>query len=116
MELKPKPNNWNWVEVALIQALVGQISTNMLRIGLKYSEKEWVIRVWLEQDDEEDREAISETISYLDNYLTGVEELEAEADLPIRAEFYIGPEEIYPDNTYSDRTIFLWRLDAKPEG
>ncbi len=57
---KPTLNDWLWVEVMLMQAMLGAISSNFRQISLSFKNKKWLLNVTIEKDDKEDRDEILE--------------------------------------------------------
>src|SRR5690349_9127593 len=58
--------SWNARVLDLVQALWGSISPNFRMVVLSRESDEWVIRIVLEKEDEDDREEIEEIESAFD--------------------------------------------------
>ncbi len=58
----PTLQDWLWIEVMFIHAMIGAISSNFRQVALSFRNKRWILVVTLEKDDAEDREEISEIV------------------------------------------------------
>ena len=68
----PTLQDWLWVEVMLIQSMVGAISSNFRQVVLSYENNEWHLRVTLEEMIDEDREEISDIVDEFAIMLDGI--------------------------------------------
>ncbi|TWB60511.1 hypothetical protein [Nitrospirillum viridazoti] len=53
---QPDLQEWNLQTITLMQALIGAISANFRMVTLDWSEDTWIISIYLERDDPQDRE------------------------------------------------------------
>ena len=60
------PETWNARVLDLVQALWGSVSANFRMVTLTHDSAEWVVRIVLEKEDEDDREEIDEIVSSFD--------------------------------------------------
>ena len=63
MSAEPTLEQWNLQHVALSQAILGVISSNVRMVWLNHQEDEWVIHFVLERDDALDREDIDDAVT-----------------------------------------------------
>ncbi|MNT87082.1 hypothetical protein D3C72_2274490 [compost metagenome] len=62
--------DWNYQVLMLVQSMVGAISPNFRMITLLREDEEWVIRFYLETNDEDDIEEIEEIMCQYGAYQT----------------------------------------------
>lgn len=68
----PGLNDWVWVEVMLVQALIGAISDNFRQVALCYKDNRWSVEVVLGNENDEDREEISDIVDQFGAYLEDI--------------------------------------------
>ena len=59
---KPSLQDWLWVEVMLVQSMIGAISQNFRQVALCYKNNQWIVRVTLDVLNDEDNEEIGEIV------------------------------------------------------
>lgn len=63
MNAEPALEEWNLQHIALSQALLGVISSNIRMVWLEYQNNDWVVHFTLERDDTTDRGEIEDAIT-----------------------------------------------------
>ena len=89
----PTIQDWLWVEVMFVQAMIGAISANFRQVVLAYENNEWVLIVTLEKDSDEDREEIVDIVEEfsilledIKNQISDVAYVKAKAVISITSE------------------------------
>ncbi len=70
----PSLQDWLWVEVMCIQAMIGAISLNFRQVSLSFQNDCWILAVTLEKDSIEDREEVSEILTEFSTFLEGIKD------------------------------------------
>lgn len=70
----PIVQDWLWVEVMLMQAMLGALSTNIRRVALSFRGGCWILAFTLEGDDAEDREEIADILDEFSVFLEGIKD------------------------------------------
>lgn len=70
----PSLQDWLWVEVMCIQAMIGAISLNFRQVSLSFQNDFWILAVTLEKDSIEDREEVSEISTEFSTFLEDIKD------------------------------------------
>ena len=68
----PSLMDWMYVTLMLTRAMLGEVSPNMRMISLDFHESSWNVKVYLESDDDQDRESIDEIVSEFAIYMEDI--------------------------------------------
>lgn len=99
----------NREEVFLVQACLSRISNNFLYVELVPEGEGLVIRIGLEREDAEDREAIEDIETYFE-----IAHYDIGRETPFRTEVVIAPQDRYRADK-NGRTIWV-RKRPRPDG
>lgn len=70
----PTVQDWLWIEVMFIQALLGSISSNVRRVAISFDQEEWVLVATLERMNEEDKEEMEDAVDEFSILLEDIKE------------------------------------------
>jgi hypothetical protein len=103
----PTIQDWLWVEVMFIQAMIGAISSNFRQIVLSYKNSEWILIVILEKDSDEDREEIADIVEEFSIYLEDIKnQISDVAYVNARAVISITSNKLDSKISKNERVIF----------
>jgi|GEM_PF-3173271 len=110
----PTIEDWLWVEVMLVQALIGAITPNFREVVLSYEDSEWVIVFTLEKESNEDREEIIEIVDEFSIYLEDIKsKISDVAYTHARASTYITSDKLDFKVSKARRVIFRRKEPGK---
>ena len=103
----PTIQDWLWVEVMFIQAMIGAISSNFRQIVLSYENNEWILIVTLEKDSDEDREEVVDIVEEFSIFLEDIKDKISDvAYVSARAVIVITNDKMDSNISKNERVMF----------
>lgn len=103
----PTVQDWLWIEVMFIQALLGSISSNVSRVVISFDQKEWVLVATLERMNEEDKEEMEDAVDEFSILLEDIKEHITDiAYAKAKAMVLVSKDQSTPINNENMRIVF----------
>ena len=104
---KPTLDDWLWVELMLVQALIGAISHNFRQVALCRRDADWCVQVILAEEDADDREEIDDIADQLATLLEDIRDrISASAYARVAAEIQVNRDALEFVQSESQRLVF----------
>lgn len=111
----PTLDDWRWVEIMLIQALIGAISDNIRQVALCYKNKTWCVDVVIAEENQEDREEVADVADQLGILLDDiVDRISNPAYANVTSEVHVSKSTLSFTQSQSQRLIFRRKETTRP--
>lgn len=105
----PNLTDWAWACLALMQAMFGNVSSNVRMITLAYEDSQWDVTFYIESESKRDRDNAEDTIAEFDvNIANAAQWMSAGADSKMVHSVVVRRNRIDFEPSEHKRIIF-WR-------